>query len=60
MRKVDAYMNEGGTPVLDNQYTVFGEVIDGMKVVEKIEAAGTDVNDRPRKDISIITMEIIK
>ncbi|MBO6077429.1 MAG: peptidylprolyl isomerase [Bacteroidaceae bacterium] len=58
--QVDAYMNEGGTPFLDNQYTVFGEVIDGMKVVEKIEAAGTDVNDRPRKDISIITMEIIK
>ena len=58
--QVDAYMNEGGTPFLDNQYTVFGEVVEGMKVVEKIEAAGTDVNDRPRKDISIITMEIIK
>jgi len=58
--QVDAYMDEGGTPFLDNQYTVFGEVVDGMKTVDKIESAGTDMADRPRKDIRIITMEIIK
>lgn len=58
--QVDAYTKEGGAPFLDNQYTVFGEVIDGMKVVEKIENAGTDTRDRPRKDIRILTMEIIK
>ena len=58
--QVDAYMADGGTPFLDNQYTVFGEVIDGMKTVDKIESAGTDMSDRPRKDIRIITMEIIK
>lgn len=58
--QVEAYTSQGGTPFLDNQYTVFGEVVDGMKVVEKIESAGTDTYDRPRKDISIITMEIIK
>ena len=58
--QVDAYMDEGGTPFLDNQYTVFGEVVDGMKAVDKIESAGTDMSDRPRKDIRIITMEIIK
>ncbi len=58
--QVEAYTSVGGTPFLDNQYTVFGEVVDGMKVVEKIESAGTDTYDRPRKDISIITMEIIK
>ena len=58
--QVDAYMSEGGTPFLDNDYTVFGEVIDGMKTVDKIESAGTDMSDRPRKDIRIITMEIIK
>ena len=58
--QVDAYMSEGGTPFLDNDYTVFGEVIDGMKTVYKIEQAGTDMNDRPRKDISIISMQIIK
>ena len=58
--QVDAYMGDGGTPFLDNQYTVFGEVIDGMKTVDKIESAGTDTHDRPRKDIRIISMEIIK
>ena len=58
--QVNAYMSEGGTPFLDNDYTVFGEVIDGMKTVDKIESAGTDMSDRPRKDIRIITMEIIK
>ena len=58
--QVDAYMEDGGTPFLDNQYTVFGEVIDGMKTVDKIESAGTDMADRPRKDIRIITMELIK
>lgn len=58
--QVDAYMSEGGTPFLDNDYSVFGEVIDGMKAVYKIEQAGTDMNDRPRKDIRIISMEIIK
>ena len=59
-QQVDTYINEGGTPFLDRQYTVFGEVVDGMKVVDKIEASGTDMYDRPRKDIRIITMEIIK
>ena len=58
--QVEAYMSVGGTPFLDNDYTVFGEVVDGMKVVDKIESAGTDINDRPRKDIKIITMEIVK
>ena len=58
--QVDAYMSDGGTPFLDNDYTVFGEVIDGMKAVDKIESAGTDMYDRPRKDIRIISMEIIK
>ena len=58
--QVDAYTSVGGTPFLDNQYTVFGEVIDGMKTVDKIEYANTDPNDRPYKDIRIISMEIIK
>ena len=58
--QVDAYMSDGGTPFLDNQYTVFGEVVDGMRTIDKIESAGTDTHDRPRKDIRIITMEIVK
>ena len=56
----DTYLSKGGTPNLDNQYTVFGEVIEGMNVVDKIERASTDVNDRPLKDIRILSAEIIE
>jgi peptidylprolyl isomerase len=54
------YKTIGGTPFLDMNYTVFGEVLEGLDVVEKIGAAETDSNDRPKGDIRIISMEIIK
>lgn len=49
----DAYFQYGGTPHLDNQYTVFGEVVEGLDVVERIMRAKTDDNDRPVIDIHI-------
>lgn len=55
-----AYTTVGGTPHLDSQYTVFGEVVIGMDVVEKIEQSQTDSNDRPLDDIRIISMKIVK
>lgn len=54
------YTTIGGTPFLDTQYTVFGEVIEGMEIVEKIQKANTDANDRPIKDIRILHMEVVK
>ncbi len=53
------YMRIGGTPHLDGTYTVFGRVLEGMDVVEKIEAAETDANDRPIEDIKIISAKVI-
>jgi len=55
-----AYMFEGGTPYLDGEYTVFGEVEKGMKVVDKIQQVLTDINDRPLKNIKIRSMKITK
>lgn len=55
----ETYINEGGTPHLDGSYTVFGRVISGMDVVDKIQKAETDGNDRPLEDIRIISATIL-
>ncbi len=47
----DIYMNQGGYPGLDMEYTVFGEVVSGMDVVEKIAKEPKNPNDRPLRDI---------
>jgi len=43
----------GGTPHLDGGYTVFGEVIEGLSVIDSIAAQPTGPNDRPVKDIKM-------
>lgn len=54
-----AYMMEGGAPHLDGNYTVFGEVVDGMKVVEAIGKVPTDEHERPLKQV-VLRRVIIK
>jgi cyclophilin family peptidyl-prolyl cis-trans isomerase len=53
------YTTLGGTPHLDGAYTVFGEVVSGMEIVDQIAAMKTDTNDRPINDIPI-TIRILK
>ena len=49
----EVYANQGGTPFLDMDYTVFGEVIDGLDVIDKIALVSTDGADRPAEDIKM-------
>lgn len=54
-----AYTTVGGAPHLDGQYTIFGEVVDGMDVIDKIEKAETDSRNRPKDDIRILSMKVL-
>lgn len=54
------YTTIGGTPHLDGNYTVFGEVLTGMEVVDKIANARTNRSDRPREDIRIKKIRLIR
>ena len=50
----EMYKSVGGTPFLDGDYTVFGEIVEGMDVLEKIALVATDSNDRPKEDVIIL------
>ncbi len=56
----DAYKTVGGAPHLDGSYTIFGEVVSGIDVVDAISEVKCDKNDRPIEDIKIISVKIIK
>lgn len=56
----EAYMTEGGTPHLDGQYTVFGEVVEGLDIVGRIQGVATDDMDRPVEDVRILKAERVK
>jgi peptidyl-prolyl cis-trans isomerase B (cyclophilin B) len=56
----EIYKTKGGTPHLDGNYTVFGEVLEGMDVVEKISNEPRDRADRPNKDIRMLSVRVVK
>jgi cyclophilin family peptidyl-prolyl cis-trans isomerase len=56
----NVYKTIGGTPRLDGTYTVFGEVIEGLEIVDKIASVQTDINDKPVTDVKILKIKILK
>ena len=54
------YKFSGGAPWLDNEYTVFGEVLDGMRVVETIQNIRTNANEVPLKEVRIVKASVIE
>ncbi|MBM7643067.1 peptidylprolyl isomerase [Streptococcus loxodontisalivarius] len=56
---IDAY-KKGGNPSLDGDYTVFGQVISGMDVVDSISAVATDSNNKPTESVTITGIKIVK
>lgn len=57
---IETYKTVGGTPHLDGQYTVFGEVTEGLEVIDKIQQSLTDDNSRPLEDIRILKATVVK
>jgi cyclophilin family peptidyl-prolyl cis-trans isomerase len=56
----EVYKTLGGTPSLDSKYTVFGEVIKGLEVIDSIAAVATGERNRPVEDVKIIKASLIK
>ncbi len=55
----EKYLEEGGYPSLDGNYSVFGQVFEGMDIVDQIAAVSTDGDDKPMEDVVIEKVEII-
>ncbi len=58
--QLEAYTTIGGTPHLDDAYTVFGYVAEGLDVIDRIAGVETGQRDRPVEDVSIVRMEILE
>lgn len=56
----EVYRTFGGSPHLDGQYTVFGEVIEGFDITDLIQWVGRDENNRPFDDVYIIRASVVK
>ncbi|MBO4774454.1 MAG: peptidylprolyl isomerase [Bacteroidales bacterium] len=52
------YRTIGGTPFLDMNYTVFGEVVEGLSVIDKIASVATNREDRPVEDVRILSVRV--
>ena len=58
--QMEAYSSVGGTPHLDGQYTVFGEVVEGLDIVDRIQQVETLSGDRPKADVVVVKATILE
>jgi peptidyl-prolyl cis-trans isomerase B (cyclophilin B) len=54
------YKTLGGTPFLDQNYTVFGEVVEGLAVIDSIAKTPTNALDRPLRDVRILEVRVVE
>jgi peptidyl-prolyl cis-trans isomerase B (cyclophilin B) len=54
------YTTQGGAPHLDYAYSVFGEVIEGLEIIDLIASVQTDQNNRPLEDVKILKISVLK
>jgi peptidyl-prolyl cis-trans isomerase B (cyclophilin B) len=57
---IEAYEDLGGTPWLDQRHTVFGQVVEGMDIVDKIAETPVDSKDKPEEDVLIKDFKVLK
>lgn len=58
--QLNTYQTIGGVPRLDGTYTVFGEVVEGLDVVDKIAGVPTGERDKPLTDVNILKMRVVR
>lgn len=58
--QMEAYSSMGGTPHLDGQYTVFGEVVEGLDIVDRIQQVETLSGDRPKADVVVVKATVLE
>ncbi|MDY4741429.1 MAG: peptidylprolyl isomerase [Alloprevotella sp.] len=58
--QMEAYSSVGGTPHLDGQYTVFGEVVEGLDIVDRIQQVETLSGDRPKADVVVVKAAVLE
>jgi len=57
---VEQYLKNGGTPFLDQGYTVYGMVVEGLDIIDKIAGVSKDRSDRPTEDVKILKVRVVK
>ncbi len=59
-KNIDKYLERGGVPMYEDFYTVFGEIVVGIDILDKLSKVETDLNRSPKKEISIVSTNVLK